>query len=65
MIVGRKAAGTRGRKLPVETSPSSCTSPICCVTIWREGELHIAATSGQELCVAAMAAKSIAAALGG
>ena len=52
------AAGSSGRKEPVERSPRISTPPTVCVTMEREVERSIEATSGQPGCAAAMAAKS-------
>jgi hypothetical protein len=51
--------GTSGRKTPVETSPSSGSSPTAWVVICSVVEFIISATSVQDRCTAAIAAKSI------
>ncbi len=54
----RNAAGRRGRKIPVEMSPSKLTAPTGWVTILSEGDFCMAATSGHVRCASATAAKS-------
>ncbi len=49
--------GTSGRNAPVETSPSSVSSPTAWVVICSE--LIIFTPSGQDRCAAAIAEKSI------
>jgi hypothetical protein len=51
----RKGGGTSGQNVPVEMSPRMEVSPAGLETIWREGELDIAATSGQVCWAAAIA----------
>jgi hypothetical protein len=50
--------GTSGRNTPVETSPSSMSSPTARVVICSVVEFIISATSGQDRCAAAIAEKS-------
>jgi hypothetical protein len=50
--------GTRGRNTPVETFPSSVSLPTVWVVICSVVEFTISATSGQDLCAAAIAEKS-------
>jgi hypothetical protein len=60
MTSSLKAAGTKGRKIPVEMSPSSVIPAVSLETTCRDGGDLIAATSGQDCCVTAIAAKSMA-----
>jgi hypothetical protein len=49
--------GMSGRKTPVETSPSTVSSPTAWVVICSLVEFIISATSGQDRCAAAIAEK--------
>ena len=51
--------GMSGRKNPVETSPSSVSSPTTWVVICSVVEFIISATSGQDRCAVAIAEKPI------